>query len=494
MEQRANTANQQHVKENSKNSQIHKILVILYFGSLFIHLLCVAFFINQPIALDDMYQYDMLGRSLESGNGYRWYSKADIEVLRPYYSQFWDLDKLNFPENGILTTFRAPGYPFFLAFLYSLVPGSLRFVIVRIVQACLMAFLAPISAYIAYKLKCKTPMIIGVGIFSSIYPILLFYPIGLISEDLYIVLGVSSLIALIVSTENKKGERWILLAALLCGLTMLTRSIYAIYVFLAGIWIAKWKQSLWKISLLFILIAFGICLPWAIRNSIILGKPSFVENSLGYNLFIGYHPEGDGGFISEIAIKPLSIVDDGERNIFCLEKAIGFIRQNPAEAVRRFFARLGMFVGPEIREFTFFYTNDFIGAIPTFCLAFIYLVLTIPWLTLILLAPIGFWYARGKAFVILTLIFILGYSIPHFVILAEPRFHLGIVPVLIPFAGYAIENRKEITNDHFKFQKNWLFLLIYLVVLICLGITLFHDFNNIGDVLHAGGNTLRYSY
>lgn len=303
MKQLSNASDQWLAKESSENRSVRKILIAIYFGSLFVHFLCVFFFINQPIALDDMYQYDMLGRSIENGNGYRWYSKTDVDVLKPYYSQFLDLDNLDFPENGILTTFRAPGYPFFLALIYSLVPSSLRFVFVRIAQACLMAILAPISAYIAYKLKCKPKTIVGVGVFGSFYPILLFYPIGLVSENLYIVLGASSLIALMVSIENKKKEGWILLAALLCGLTMLTRSIYAMYVLLAGFWIVGYRQIKWKTGLLFMLVAFGICMPWAIRNSIVLGSPSFVENSLGYNLFIGYHPEGNGGFVSEIAIQ-----------------------------------------------------------------------------------------------------------------------------------------------------------------------------------------------
>jgi len=493
MKKLSNATNRQLKKGNGKNHSIRKILIAIYFWSLFVHLLCLVFFINQPIALDDMYQYDMLGRSLKNGNGYRWYAKADVEILKPYYSQFLDLDNLDFPENGILTTFRAPGYPFFLAFIYSLVPNSLRFVFVRIVQAFLVALLAPISAYITYKLNCKTKTIVTTGILSSLYPVLLFYPIGLASENLYIVLGVSSLIATILSMENNKKE-WILFAALLCGFAMLSRSIYAIYVFLVGIWIAKRRQNMRQLSLLFILVAFGICMPWAIRNSIIMKKPAFVENSLGYNLFIGYHPEGDGGFVSQIAIQPLSILDDGERNTYCLEKTIEFIHQNPTEVVRRFFVRLGMFIGPEIKEFTFFYTNNFFGSIPVFWLILIYLLLTIPWMFLVILGPVGMWHAREKNFVVLIIIFVFGYSFPHFLILAEPRFHYSVVPVLVPFVSYIFENRNKIEWGSIRYRRNWIFILIYLTILICFGVTLFNSFSNIVDVFGANGNTLRYSY
>jgi hypothetical protein len=93
-----------------------------------------------------MYQYDMIARSLSKGSGYRWYSSSDVQVLEPYYSKIVDLSKIKFPENGFLTTFRAPGYPVFLAGLYSLVPSSSRFILARLVQASLLALLTPAAA------------------------------------------------------------------------------------------------------------------------------------------------------------------------------------------------------------------------------------------------------------------------------------------------------------------------------------------------------------
>jgi hypothetical protein len=34
------------------------------------------------IGLDDMFQYDMLARSLVAGNGFRWYAQEDLEPAR----------------------------------------------------------------------------------------------------------------------------------------------------------------------------------------------------------------------------------------------------------------------------------------------------------------------------------------------------------------------------------------------------------------------------
>jgi hypothetical protein len=481
------------IEKINKYPIILKPLIAIYLFSLFFHLLVVIYFIDQPIALDDMYQYDMIGRSLKNGNGYRWYTTADVDVLRPYYAQFLDLDNLSFPENGLLTTFRAPGYPFFLAMIYALVPNSIRFMIVRIVQSLIIAFLAPFSAFIAYKLNCSIKTIIATGVFCSLYPILLFYPIGLASENLYMVLGVASLIGVIHSSQSKSNVG-IIFSAILSGFTMLTRSIYSIYVLLIGFWIGTFRPDKRKIGILFILIAFGICTPWAIRNSIIMGKPTFVENSLGYNLFIGSHPEGNGGFISEIAIQPLNILGDAERESYCMNEAKDFILQNPVEAIRRVFARLGMLIGPETREFTFFYTNNFLGPIPKIWLICIYLLLTAPWTLLVLLGPIGLWNMRNEYFFIPINLFIFGYCLPHLFIMAEPRFHLAIVPILIPFMTYTIENRKKIKWVSLNLREHWPFVLIYLIIVFCFGIALFSNFYAIKNVFDLDGNLLRFSY
>ena len=58
------------------------------------------------IGLDDMFQYDMLARSLASGNGFRWYMLADQASIAPYLHL--DIATLNLDPRGMLTTFHAP--------------------------------------------------------------------------------------------------------------------------------------------------------------------------------------------------------------------------------------------------------------------------------------------------------------------------------------------------------------------------------------------------
>lgn len=470
-----------------------KFVILLFIISFLLHGVIAALFIYQPIALDDMFQYDMLARSLKEGNGFRWYSQADVEVLRPYYSQFLDIDHLPFPVNGLETTFRAPGYPFFLAFLYFIVPASARFILARLVQAGLAASLAPLTAYLAHQVGFPKGVSFLSGLCMSLYPILLFYPIGLASENLYIPLGLLSVL-LVLRSVKSKSYGWLILAGVACGLTMFTRSIFTGSVLLAAIWIRFFHSSHYKAALVFILTAFGLCLPWCVRNSILMNRLAFVENSAGYNLFIGYHPQGDGGFVSKIAILPMNILNDGERDQYCMKQATSFIQQNPAEAIRRIGVRLIKWVGPEDREFFYFYSNNVIGEIPSFWLTVIYSLLVIPWAFTLIFGISGLLRVRDRKVVLLVFLFLLGYGLPHLLIIVEPRFHLAWVPILMPFSVFGWQCRKA-----FSFQelRNGGKIPLYAVLaligsLFMVGLVL--SLPKLILLMTAGGNQLHFSY
>lgn len=468
-------------------------MTLLFLGSLLLHLMMVAPFLNYPIALDDMFQYDMLARSLSAGNGFRWYAKADVEILRPYYAQFLDLDHLTFPDQGIPTTFRAPGYPIFLGILYLMVPDSLRFGLARLAQAGLIAALAPLAAWLSHQVGFSRKVSLISGVATSLYPILLFYPIGLASENLYIVLGILSLNLVIVSTT--KGEwKWLILAGLLSGITLLTRSIFAGAILLASIWISRYHPYQKKAGLIFLLTALVICLPWSIRNSILMHQPAFVENSAGYNLFVGYHPEGDGGFVSRIAILPMNILDDRERDQICRQQAIEFVRQNPVEFVRRIWMRFVKFIGPEDREFFYFYSNNLVGPVSQLGLMIIYSLLVIPWTITLTFAVKGLWQMKERKIMVLIILFLLGYGLPHLLIIAEPRFHLAWAPLLVPLAVYGSEQRYKIEGRRILPRENVVFVACLILVISALTIGLIMNLPKLIAIMGEGGNRLFFSY
>src|SRR5215208_6601022 len=106
------------------------------------------------IGLDDMFQYDMLARSLSAGNGFRWYAQEDLNQLASYVDFDLSSVKEYDPIRGIPTSFRAPLYPTFLALVYVFSgTGFSRFFAARLAQVIFLgAPLAPLTYWVAQKL------------------------------------------------------------------------------------------------------------------------------------------------------------------------------------------------------------------------------------------------------------------------------------------------------------------------------------------------------
>jgi 4-amino-4-deoxy-L-arabinose transferase-like glycosyltransferase len=423
-------------KASPPGSLSPRLLAGLFGLALLPRLVLGLVYLDLPLGLDDMFQYDMLGRSIAGGQGYRWYSRADVAAIRPYIEKWYpiDLPPGDIPENGYLTTFRAPGYPIFLAAIYSLTGPAARLAAVRLVQVLLGAALAPLTALLAARLlkSPRAPLLAGVVV--ALYPILWMYPIGLGSENLFIPLTLLGALALLDAARSSRPG-----AAAASGVWMgaaaLTRGAFAATIPLALIWL--WTRAGWRRAALAGVVAMAVLLPWSIRNSLILGRPAFVESTLGYNLFVGYHPEGDGGFITRIALIPVAILDDGERDRWTTQNAADFIAGDPARAALLALPRLAYFWGWETREMVYFYSNNAFGPVAPTWLAAALIALVAPWMAVALTAPLGWATApdtRGRG---LAIAFVVGGMLPYVAVLAEPRFHLPLLPWLAAYAAQA---------------------------------------------------------
>src|SRR5512138_2494094 len=126
----------------------------IYITALILRLIPVFLARGLGIGLDDMFQYDMLARSLASGNGYRWYAKQDLNQLAAFVDFDLSSVKEYDPIRGIPTSFRAPLYPTFLAIVYFFSgTGFSRFFAARLAQAIFLgAPLAPLTYWVALRL------------------------------------------------------------------------------------------------------------------------------------------------------------------------------------------------------------------------------------------------------------------------------------------------------------------------------------------------------
>lgn len=415
----------------------HRTLLWLYLAALALRLIPVLLSRGLGIGLDDMFQYDMLARSLASGNGFRWYAKADLDQLAPYVD--FDLSSVDYdPVRGVLTSFRAPLYPSFLAVIYSVSGlGFGRFLAARLAQAVLLgAPLAPLTYLTARRtLPGQEGAARTAGWIVAAYPMLLLYPLGLGTENLFFLLVLGSVFMLVVSSQEPSNRNF-LLSGFLMGLTALTRSVILPFAGLALLWI-WWNLRLTRGAILFGAALVLTIAPWIVRNSLLYGKLTGIETSLGYNLYVGYHPDGSGTFTFGPSLDLVPILDDSVRDRLGTQRALQFIQADPDRFLPLALSRLGYFFRLELRILTYFYSNNFFGYIPVVPLILLGLFFSLPFAIVSISACFGAVRLPSSSARLLLFLLFAGYLLPHIFILSEERFHLALVPFLAILSGLA---------------------------------------------------------
>jgi 4-amino-4-deoxy-L-arabinose transferase-like glycosyltransferase len=460
-----------------------------------------------------MFQYDMLARSLAHGNGFRWYAPADLAQIAPYLHL--NINSLNLDPRGIITTFRAPLYPGFLSLIYYFNGiNNERFFAARLAQTILGALLAPLTYFTSLILSSKrfsnetlNERTISPGNqhisriaawVVALYPTLLIYPLALATENLFFLLVLASMLTLLklaqFTRETKTGSSilYSLLSGLLLGLAALTRSVILPFAGLAILWI--WLSL--KLPRRAVLAGVALVItvtPWIIRNSLIAGKLTSIETSMGYNLYVGYHPLSTGTFIFGPSLDLLSILNDQTRDELGTQKAIEFIRQDPARFPYLALRRLGYFFNLELRAFTYFYVNNFLGSIPASLLILILIILGAPFAFLSLSAVFGGAILPNRPETVLLALLLIGYLLPHVFILSEERFHL----TLIPFFAICAANIWVYGFNSLKSRGNFVVLIagiIAILLIINWGFELSRDGQVIVQMISPNGNQLYLAY
>jgi hypothetical protein len=495
--------------QSAQSVFMFKFAFRIYIVAVVLRLIPVLLARGLGIGLDDMFQYDMLARSLAAGNGFRWYAQEDLDQLAAFVD--FDLSTVDSydPIQGVSTSFRAPLYPAFLAIVYYINGTDFsRFFAARLAQAIFLgAPLAPVTYWVAQRLFPLSSFIreergknrektarISAWIVAC-YPMLLVYPLGLGTENPFFVLLLSSFLFLLLSIQ-KPSTFHFLLSGVFLSLTALTRSVilpFAIAAFCLLFYLHR-KQAL--VALLSFTL---VIIPWIIRNSLLHGKPTGIETSMGYNLYLGYHPEGNGSFVFGPSLDLLTILEDAERDRIGTQKALEFIQVQPERFFPLAVNRLGFFFGLEKRVLMYFYSNNIIGYIPLPILLGISAILLLPFVFISTSAALGLALLRRRPEHILLVLLFLGYLLPHVFILSEDRFHLALVPYFSILAAQVWVNGlaplKVRWNESQKGKVVVIFALVAAVTLITnWGFELIRDADKIAQLLGPDGNQSYFPY
>jgi 4-amino-4-deoxy-L-arabinose transferase-like glycosyltransferase len=450
------------------------------------------------IGLDDMFQYDMLARSLASGNGFRWYALQDLKLLEPYIK--FDLSSVDYdPQRGLETSFRAPLYPAFLAVVYYFVGvGSQRFFAARFAQAFISAFLAPLTYLVAGRLFPERQHAAKIAAWvTTCYPLLIVYPIGLATENLFFVLLLASFFFLLLAADHSTWQYFVL-SGIFLGLTVLTRSVILPFAGLSVLWVWFYMKSK-RGALILGLALVAVLAPWVVRNSILHRQITGIETSMGYNLYLGYHPEGDGSFLFGPSLDLIPILDDVARDRLGTQMALEFIRRQPGRFATLALNRIEFFFGLEKRVLMYFYSNDLIGYVPRIWLITISVILLAPFVLVAPSAILGLGLLRQNPGTSLLLLLLIMYTLPHILILSEDRFHLVLVPFLAILAARFWSGGRRELGELWKasWKGKWVVPLLVLCVFLLLanwGLELTRDADKITALLGPNGNQTYFPY
>jgi hypothetical protein len=228
-------------------------------------------------------------------------------------------------------------------------------------------------------------------------------------------------------------------------------------------------------------------------------KLTGIETSMGYNLYLGYHPQGNGSFVYGPSLDLLTILDDAERDRLGTEKALEFIRAQPERFVPLAINRLGFFFGLEKRVLMYFYGNNIIGYIPLPLLLTISVILLLPFMIISVSAAFGLAYLQWKPEHILLLLLFLGYILPHIFILSEDRFHLALVPYLAILAAQVWGHGFAPFRAHWGESRTGRWIVTLAIVTAFLLVTnwsieLSRDADKIAQLLGPTGNQSYFPY
>jgi hypothetical protein len=297
-----------------------------------------------------------------------------------------------------------------------------------------------------------------------------------------------------------------LLSGLFLSLAALTRSVILPFAGLTVLW-AWFVLRQRRAAVVIALTMLVVLAPWVVRNSLLHHKLTGIESSLGYNLYMGYHPESDGSFTFGVAFDLIPILDDAERDRIGTQQALAFIRAQPGRFLPLALHRLGFFFGLEKRALMYFYSNNLLGYLPPPLLLTAAALLLLPFVVVAPSAALGLGRMPMNPRTLLLSLLLLAYLLPHVFILAEDRFHLAIVPYLAILAAQALRpgSGQAWTGGlpalSARWREGWkgkIALALALVVVLLLftnwGLELARDADKIAALFGPRGNRMYFPY
>ncbi len=398
-----------------------------------------------------------------------------IESIPTFYNPIMDeqyhlhlvslISNSNVPDESF---YRAPLYPYLLAFFLKIVSGSLFKV--RLIQITLGSFLPLLVYQLGLNVFTKRVAFISMVV-AVFYPTFLYYDAALLITPIMVLLTTLFVIQLYRCQNYPNRILNFIVAGLLLGICGLARP----NILLAGpmliIWawlILKPLEGPKKSIIKYALIGFAsllIILPVTLRNYQVSGDPVFIAWQGGYNFYLGNNRQAsgwsatapgidqswEGGYLQSIAIAEQAEqrrLTKSEVSDYWYDLAWEEIKKSPSDFIALQFKKLRLFInGYEIPNNQDIYISRKFAPIlkPLMINKLIYF----PYGLIVPFAIVGFIISlRNWRKYLLIYVVVFSYIISFQLFFVCARYRQPLIPLMILFAVFALMKLCEFFKQH----------------------------------------------
>ncbi len=300
-----------------------------------------------PWPIGDEPSYDSIGWELSQGNGFS-EDLNDPEFRLPYERAAREnpgLPSLPHSKSGP-TTVRPPLFPIVIA-TTDLLFGR-QFWAVRIVNTLAIAATCGLISSALFQLAGILPALLGAFLFVMIDFHSRLYARAIMSEAIAC-LFVALLVLALFKFANTQQKRWVMMTAIMLGLTILSRNIFVLWIPGLAILLFQLQRTNLRAAISSVLLFVGVTMlivsPWMIRNCVVLksfnptGTQGITQLSAGYSEMAWRHQGvwqnlDDVHFFDAVTTNDMTTIEkELARASYSRQKAVDWISHNPLKAI-----------------------------------------------------------------------------------------------------------------------------------------------------------------